>query len=45
MLIDLEEKEKPINKSTQGFVKQADLTHSLARRREYDRKKCAAMKL
>ena len=34
-----------MNKSTQGFVKQADLTRSLARSREYDRKKCAAISM
>ena len=38
-------KEKPMNKFTQGFAKQANLTCSLTRCREYVRKKCAAMSM
>ena len=45
VLIDVEEKEKPRNKFTQGFVKQANLTCSLTRCREYDRKKCVAISM
>ena len=38
VLIDVEEKEKPMNKFTQGFAKQANLTCGLTRCREYVRK-------
>ena len=44
-MIQSEEKDKPMKKDTQGFLKQADLTRSVARHREYDRKRCAAMSM
>ena len=34
-----------MKKDTQVFVKQTDLTCSLARHREYDRKRCAVMSM
>ena len=45
VLIDVEEKEKSMNKFTQGFVKQANLTCSLTRCRDYVRKKCVAISM
>ena len=41
----LEEKEKPMKKDTQGFVKQNDLHCSLARCRECGRKRHAGMSM